>query len=146
MQRTLPSFIYFSALTCSMRCTHCDKCCQDTEMQLCEADIVRLERGGYDRNDFANLGDDGIPRLRNSDGYCYFYNRENRRCREYRRRPLGCVIYPVNLSTEGDLVVDDLCPEASSVGEGELGRKGRRLRRLLDTIALEARRRTTPPE
>lgn len=82
-------------------------------------------------------GADGIDRLRNTGGYCYFYDHERRRCKEYPRRPLGCVIYPVNISVDGVVVVDELCPEASSVGREELENKGRRLRMLLDTIALE---------
>lgn len=84
-------------------------------------------------------GADGIPRLRNTGEYCFFYDHEKKRCGEYSRRPLGCVIYPVNLSVDGDVVVDELCPEASSVRSEELDSKGRRLRKLLDTIALEVK-------
>jgi Fe-S-cluster containining protein len=108
-------------------------------MQLCRTDIARLERRGYRREDFVHRGADGIDRLRNAGGFCYFYDRERSRCREYSRRPLGCVIYPVNISVDGEVVVDELCPEASSVGREELENKGRRLRLLLDTIALEAK-------
>ncbi|MCJ7606898.1 MAG: YkgJ family cysteine cluster protein [Thermoplasmata archaeon] len=121
-----------------MRCSHCEKCCRDTEMELCEADIARFERRGYKREDFVRRGDDGIPRLRNTGEYCFFYDHERRRCREYSSRPLGCVIYPVNMWPDGKVVIDDLCPEASSIGREELGSKVRRLRKLLDTIALEA--------
>jgi Fe-S-cluster containining protein len=106
-------------------------------MQLCKTDIERLERRGFKRDDFVLRGADGIHRLRNTGGYCYFYDQKNRRCREYPRRPLGCVIYPVNMSFDGEVVVDELCPEASSVGREEFDGKGRRLRRLLDTIAIE---------
>lgn len=122
-----------------MHCSHCEKCCRETEMPLCNADIARLERRGYDRKYFAHRGADGIPRLRNAGDYCYFYDHERRRCSEYPHRPLGCVIYPVNISIDGEVVVDELCPEASSVGREEFDGKGRRLRMLLDTIALEVK-------
>lgn len=82
-------------------------------------------------------GADGIPRLRNKGEYCFFYDPEGRRCKEYSRRPLGCVIYPVSMRVDGEVVVDDLCPEASSVSREEIESNGRRLRMLLDTIALE---------
>lgn len=123
-----------------MRCTHCEECCRETEMMLCEADIRRLERAGYQRDEFSRRCDDGVPRLQNKGGHCYFYDSGARRCREYARRPLGCVIYPVNMSSDGEAVVDDLCPEAGTVTLEELEDKGKRLRMLLDTIASEARR------
>jgi len=41
------------------------------------------------------------------------------------------------MRVDGEVVVDDLCPEASSVSREEIESNGRRLRMLLDTIALE---------
>jgi len=123
-----------------MRCTHCEKCCHETEMELCEADVVRLERLGFRKDDFSLRRADGVRRLVNRDGYCFFYDRAAKRCSVYPRRPLGCVIYPVNLSEYGDVVVDELCPESGSVSEAERVEKGRRLRSLVDTIASEAAR------
>jgi len=114
-------------------------------MELCEADIARLERAGHRREDFSRLGADDVRRLRNDGDFCVFYDRERRRCSEYERRPLGCVIYPVNISVEGEVVVDELCPEADSVTDRELEAKGRRLRMLLDTISAEARRSRVSP-
>ncbi len=136
-----PSFNYPADLVGSMRCSHCEKCCSDTEMELCNADIARLERNSHDQEEFVDRGTDGIPRLRNIGGFCYFYDHERKRCKEYSRRPLGCVIYPVNMSVDGEVVVDELCPEASSVDRDEMDSKGRRLRMLLDTIALEVKMR-----
>lgn len=107
-------------------------------MELCEADIVRLERGGNLREDFCISGPDGIRRLRNRDGYCVFHDRGLSRCTQYARRPLGCVLYPVNMSLDGEIVVDDLCPEANTVSAEERSRNGERLRLLLDTITSEA--------
>jgi uncharacterized protein len=135
--RSPPSFNYPAVLVGWMRCSHCEKCCHETEMQLCKTDIARFELRGYRREDFVLRGADGIDRLRNTGDYCYFYDHKRKRCREYSRRPLGCVLYPVNISVDGVVVVDELCPEASSVGREELENKGRRLRMLLDTIALE---------
>lgn len=135
----IPNFNSPTVFAGSMHCSHCERCCRETEMPLCNADVVRLERRGYDRLCFTHRGADGIHRLRNSGDYCYFYDHERRRCREYQYRPLGCVIYPVNISIDGEVVVDELCPEASSVGREEFDSKGRRLRMLLDTIALEVK-------
>mgnify|MGYP002387686893 CR=1 FL=1 len=123
-----------------MRCTHCEKCCRETEMELCEADISRLERAGHRREDFCQAGPDGVSRLRNKDDFCVFYDHASKRCTEYARRPLGCVIYPVNMSAEGDVMIDELCPEADSVTQDEFESKGRQLCRLLDTITMESNR------
>lgn len=126
-----------------MRCSHCGKCCQDTRMELCGADIERLERRGYRAEDFSQVGEDRIPRLRNRDGHCFFFDPVAKRCREYAARPLGCSIYPVNLTEDGEVVLDDLCPEGQSLSEEEREEKGRRLKRLLDTIDAEAERELT---
>lgn len=122
-----------------MDCGRCGECCQDTRMELCEADVTRLERAGHDRDGFSNTGPDGIRRLRNTHGHCVFYDPATKMCLEYPRRPLGCVIYPVNMSEDGELMIDSLCPEAHSVTQAELEDRGKRLRRLLDTILSEAR-------
>lgn len=124
-----------------MRCTHCTKCCQDTRMELCRADIARLVRRGHADGSFYEIGEDGIPRLINEQGFCVLFDRERRRCSEYAARPLGCAIYPVNLTEEGEVVIDELCPEGDSLTEQEIMEKGRRLRRLLSTIDAEADRR-----
>jgi len=111
-------------------------------MELCRADIARLERRGYEKDDFSVVGADGIPRLRNSGSYCFFYDHDLKRCREYASRPRGCTIYPVILSTDGGIIVDRLCPEADTLTQDEIRSKGRRLQRLLDKMDLEAREST----
>ncbi len=121
-----------------MRCTHCTKCCQDTRMELCQADIARLVRRGHRQEDFCEIGDDGVPRLVNVDGFCFFFDREKGRCREYPSRPLGCAIYPVNLTEDGKAVLDEICPESESISREELAEKAARLRKLLRTIDAEA--------
>jgi Fe-S-cluster containining protein len=103
-------------------------------MELCNADIARLERRGYRKDDFSLRGTDGIPRLRNVGGYCFFYDHNRKRCKEYASRPLGCFIYPVNLTEDGEIVIDRLCPEADTLAPREIETKGRRLRKLIDTI------------
>jgi len=123
-----------------MRCSHCERCCQETEMELCEADMARLERRGYRREDFSQKGADGITRLRNTRGRCFFYDRDSKRCKEYARRPLGCAIYPVNLTADGEIIVDEDCPDADTLTPKEIRDKGRRLRSLLETIDQEAKR------
>lgn len=124
-----------------MRCVHCQKCCRETMMELSEADIVRLERRGHRRSEFAVLEEDKVPRLRNVGGWCIFYDPEARRCREYRSRPLGCVLYPANMDEDGEIFVDELCPQASTLSSSELAERGRRLRSLLNTIDREAEKR-----
>jgi len=111
-------------------------------MELCKADIERLERRGYERSDFSCRGADGTHRLRNVGAYCFFYDHDRKRCKEYASRPLGCVIYPVNLTPEGHVVIDSLCPEGDTLRRNEIESKGRRLRQLLDTIDMESREST----
>jgi len=110
-------------------------------MELSEADLARLERRGHRRSEFSYVGVDGIPRLRNIGVWCYFYDPQKGRCREYASRPLGCALYPVNVDEDGAALVDALCPQAGTVGEKELELKGKRLRALVRTIDAEASRR-----
>lgn len=109
-------------------------------MEICRADIARLERRGYEKDDFSQASNDGVQRLRNSGGYCFFYDRDCKRCKEYASRPRGCTIYPVILSAEEGIIVDKLCPEADSLTQDEIKSKGRRLRKLLDKIDSESRK------
>lgn len=95
-------------------------------------------RRGYREDDFFSIGEDGIPRLKNVESHCYFFDRERERCKEYASRPLGCSIYPINLTDDGEIVIDELCPEGDTLTRDEVQEKGMRLRRLLDTIDAEA--------
>jgi Fe-S-cluster containining protein len=114
-------------------------------MELSEADMARLERRGHRRQEFSYIGVDGIPRLRNVGVWCFFYDPEKRRCREYQARPLGCALYPVNVDEDGAIVIDALCPEARSIDGKELQLRGKRLKMLLATIDAEAARRRRQP-
>lgn len=114
-------------------------------MELSEADIARLERRGHRREEFSYIGVDGIPRLRNEGPWCFFYDAERGRCREYQSRPLGCALYPVNVDQDGEVFIDALCPEGQSIDRKELHLKGRRLKTLLATIDAEASKRGRQP-
>lgn len=122
-------------------CSRCGKCCEMTEMEVSGADVERLERLGYSRVEFSILGKDGILRLRNIGNWCYFLDSENRLCRIYANRPLGCRLYPIVYMIDGWITTDSLCPEASKFGQDELRAKGRELINLLKTINNEAQAR-----
>jgi hypothetical protein len=89
----------------------CGKCCYETEMPLTREDLERIKALGFDENDFSILVE-GVWRLRNVDGKCYFL--EENMCTIYEFRPEGCRIYPLVLSN-GGVVVDDLCPRKEEV-------------------------------
>jgi len=116
-----------------MRCSHCGKCCEKTEMELSSNDIKRLEEAGYRREEFAVI-DDGVTRLRNVDGCCYFYSLADKNCRVYMKRPLGCYLYPVVYLADEGAIVDELCPMGQTISEQELKTKGKILDKLLKKI------------
>lgn len=117
-----------------MHCSHCGICCEKTEMLLSRADIRRLERAGQDREKFVRFSRQGFAQLRNTRGYCVFYQTAKHRCGVYRYRPLGCRIYPVIYSEEEGVIVDDLCPLAGTVSKKEIMFKAERIRSLLQRI------------
>ncbi len=116
-----------------MRCSNCGKCCEKTEMELSSNDIKRLEEAGYRRGEFSVL-DDHVVRLRNVDGWCYFYSLAGKSCRVYENRPLGCRLYPIVYLADEGAVVDELCPMGHTVSERELRKKGKTLVKLLKKI------------
>lgn len=116
-----------------MRCSNCDICCKETMMELSSEDIEWLERKGYHLKEFSVIND-GVTQLRNVDGYCYFYNRANKKCKIYEIRPLGCYLYPiVDLANEG-AIVDDLCPMGQTISEQEFRTKEKILDKLLKKL------------
>ncbi|MEM2385689.1 MAG: YkgJ family cysteine cluster protein [Candidatus Bathyarchaeia archaeon] len=116
-----------------MRCSRCGKCCENTEMELSEDDIRRLVEAGHKPEDFMVVYG-GTPRLRNLNGWCYFYDLRKRQCKVYRLRPLGCRIYPV-IYVEGEgFTLDGLCPMRHTVSEREFKAKARALKKLLAKI------------
>ena len=124
-----------------MRCLRCGACCRKTEMLLSITDIQRLERKGYSTEFFVRYDKADYAALRNRQEHCVFYDVENRRCRVYADRPLGCRAYPVILDEEKGIVVDNLCHARSLVTEQEKARKGKRVLKLLRNIDAEAEKR-----
>ncbi|MBS7608863.1 MAG: YkgJ family cysteine cluster protein [Candidatus Bathyarchaeia archaeon] len=119
-----------------MHCLHCGKCCHRTEMELSLKDIQRLASAGFRPEDFITVHGD-VPRLRNVNGWCYFYDPFKRRCKAYKLRPLGCRIYPV-IYVEGEgFTLDKLCPMRHTVSEKEFKLKAKTLKKLLAKIDLE---------
>ena len=116
-----------------MRCSNCGICCEETEMELSSEDIERLEEYGYRLEEFAVIAD-GVARLRNVDGYCYFYIRVDKKCQIYEKRPLGCYIYPVVYLENEGAIVDELCPMGQTISEQELRTKGKILDKLLKKL------------
>lgn len=114
-----------------MRCSHCGKCCEETEMELSREDIKILEERGYRQKEFAIMGEDGVMRLRNVGKWCYFYDAVEKLCKIYANRPLGCYIYPVVYSIHEGFITDDLCPMTETISEQEFWIKRRILIKLL---------------
>ncbi|MEM1517134.1 MAG: YkgJ family cysteine cluster protein [Thermofilum sp.] len=97
-------------------CRSCGLCCRATEMVLLRKDVERLERLGYRRGDFA-VESGGFARLRNVDGYCYFYDKATGLCRVYEHRPLGCRLYPLVFDEVRGVLLDPECPLSSFFAE-----------------------------
>jgi Fe-S-cluster containining protein len=102
-------------------------------MELSNDDIKRLEETGYHREEFSVM-DDGAIRLRNIDGWCYFYSLAEKRCRVYAKRPLGCRLYPVVYLANDCVTVDKLCPMKQTISKQELKTKGKLLIKLVKKI------------
>jgi len=113
-----------------VRCSNCGKCCEKTEMELSSKDVERFEEAGYRLEEFAVI-DDGVTRLRNVDGCCYFYSTAKKRCRIYGKRPLGCYLYPVVYLANERAMIDELCPMGQTISEQELRTKAKILDKLL---------------
>jgi len=119
------------------RCSNCGLCCEETEMELSIRDINDLEKAGYHRKKFSVTGEDGITRLRNVEGWCFFYNQTEKRCQVYEVRPISCYTYPVVYSDNGEVVIDELCPMGHTISYQELKVKGRILIKLINTLDKE---------
>ncbi len=82
-------------------------------MPLSERDLKRIEKLGFDRDEFSIVVD-GVRVLRNVNGHCFFL--ENGRCSIYKHRPEGCKFYPVIYDVERKrAVVHDFCPLAKEI-------------------------------
>ncbi len=110
----------------------CHECCIETEMQLSEKDIRRLEKLGYRMEEFI-VEIDGIRVLRNVDGSCFFL--EDGKCRVYSHRPLGCKLYPVVYDVDTrKATVHDFCPLGRTIRKREIKRAERILIRHISEI------------
>ena len=110
-----------------MRCSCCGLCCQDTEMELSDEDVERLEKAGFNSDEFSTSFNGSFRRLTNVNGYCYFYDTSLKGCHVYPLRPIGCRFYPVVYIVGEGIGVDTLCPMNDSVNELDLEVKGRLL-------------------
>lgn len=120
-----------------MRCSHCEKCCEETEMELSKSDVERLVKKGYKREEFTVVCEDGLTRLRNVAKHCYFYAPTEKRCRIYQHRPQGCRLYPVVYSIEQGAAIDTLCPMRKTISRKEFNEKSKSLTKLVKTIEQE---------
>lgn len=123
-----------------MRCSNCGKCCENTEMELSRKDVEKLEEAGHNRKEFTVLND-GITRLKNVDGHCYFHDAVDKKCRVYKKRPLGCHLYPIVYVTDKHAIVDALCPMGHTVAKNELRTREQILNRLIKKIDHERKQR-----
>jgi Fe-S-cluster containining protein len=121
-----------------VRCSNCGICCEETMMELSREDIKRLEENGYHLEEFAVINGGGT-RLRNIDGFCYFYSRADKKCKIYEKRPMGCYLYPVVYLENEGAIVDELCPMGQTISEHELRIKSKILNELLKKIENESK-------
>ena len=95
-------------------CQECGLCCMDTEMFISENEIkVILKKLKVEINpsDFCFLNTDGFYQLKNVNGICYFFNKQECRCRIYEFRPKGCQFYPLVYDTyKRECDIDKDCP------------------------------------
>ena len=126
-----------------MLCSHCEKCCEETEMELSIQDIKRLEEAGYNREEFTVADKDAVIRLKNTGKWCYFYTHAEKRCRVYKDRPLGCYLYPVVYLIGEGIIIHELCPMGETISEHELQTKGKILLKLLKTMNITSEWGTT---
>jgi Fe-S-cluster containining protein len=76
-------------------------------MTLSEKDITRIQRLGYEIEEFLEEKD-GFMTLRNIDNHCTFL--KNKRCSIYENRPQGCRYYPLIYDFDiEDFAIDNLC-------------------------------------
>ncbi|MBO8181948.1 MAG: YkgJ family cysteine cluster protein [Archaeoglobus sp.] len=113
---------------------NCGKCCYDTEMPLTMEDVERILSLGFEVDDFSIVVD-GVRRLRNVGGRCFFL--ENNRCTIYEHRPKGCRIYPLVLNEKGEVVVDDVCPLKEEVEKEITEEFVKKVKQALEKIVKE---------
>lgn len=119
-----------------MRCLRCGECCRETEMELTEDDVKRLARLGFPPEEFTIIRD-GVLRLKNVNGWCYFYDVREKKCRVYPKRPVGCRVYPIVYIEGEGFGIDSLCPSGRTISKAEFNAKTITLRKLLKRLEEE---------
>ncbi len=115
-------------------------------MLLSEKDIERLEGKGYRKDFFVVFDKEGYPKLRNLQKHCVFYNVENKHCKVYHSRPLGCRLYPVVYDEEKGIVVDEVCCANGKLEGKQMAKRGWKVLGLLQRIDAETESRRKPRE
>jgi len=86
----------------------------NTEMILTANEIyVILNHYSSDieASDFCNLNEDEFYQLKNINGVCYFFDKQNYKCKIYKIRPKGCQFYPLIYDVDKKrCVMDKDCP------------------------------------
>jgi Fe-S-cluster containining protein len=107
-------------------------------MLLTKDDIKRIEQKGVHKKYFLKINKDGYAQLKNRNGYCVFYNLEKQQCNIYSDKPSGCGVYPVILDEDIGIIIDDICPQKTTITLEEQEEKGKTVIRLLKIIDAEA--------
>ena len=124
-----------------MECLECGDCCLETEMLLSKKDIDRLEKKGFKSKYFSRQNNEGYVVLKNRKGHCIFFDVEQKRCKIYEDRPMGCRLYPIIFDDMKGIVADTLCPAKNKLTENRKSHKGKKVIKLLKKIDSEAKHR-----
>ena len=96
-------------------CKDCGKCCIETEMFLSSNDIDRIKKNNPQQFKIANFvlkTKEGFNQLKNTKGYCVFYDSATKLCTIYDVRPQGCRFYPLIYDADKKICVfDEECPK-----------------------------------
>jgi Fe-S-cluster containining protein len=107
-------------------------------MLLSKDDIKRIEHKGFRKKYFLKISKEGYAQLKNRNGYCVFYDLGKHQCSIYLDKPSGCEVYPVILDEDVGIIIDDICPERTTITPKEKEEKGKAVIELLELIDAEA--------
>ncbi|MBD3227713.1 MAG: hypothetical protein GF329_05955 [Candidatus Lokiarchaeota archaeon] len=91
----------------NIECNKCGFCCKDTEMEISRNELIKIEKLGFSGEKFTEIKN-GFLKLKNINGFCYFYEKKTKKCIIYENRPLGCRFYPVILF-DNECIIDKDC-------------------------------------
>ncbi|NVM17602.1 MAG: YkgJ family cysteine cluster protein [Candidatus Lokiarchaeota archaeon] len=96
------------------KCVDCGNCCRETEMILSAQDVERIKKTdpkNLRTSNFVKKTVDGLLQLKNTDGYCVFFDAITKLCEIYAVRPQGCRFYPLIYDSDKKIcVLDQDCP------------------------------------